>query len=71
MKQPTGDNVRTPFPRNIGRAATQALNVAGYDRLEQLDGVSSKELLALHGMGPVAVARLRPALALIGRALRD
>ena len=61
----------TPLPRNIGRPATQALNVMGIDRLEQLDGASAKELLQLHGMGPVAIARLREALAATGRAFKD
>ena len=43
----------------------------GIDRLEQLDGASTKELLQLHGMGPVAIVRLREALAATGRAFKD
>lgn len=61
----------TALPRNIGRPATAALALAGYDRLDQLHGVRSKELLRLHGVGPAAIARLREALAATGRAFRD
>jgi hypothetical protein len=61
----------TPLPRTIGRPATAALHLAGYERLEQLDGVSAKELLKLHGVGQVAIARLREALAATGRGFRD
>jgi DNA repair protein RadC len=61
----------TPLPRNIGRPATDALTLAGYDSLERLDGASPKALLRLHGVGPVAIARLREALAADGRSMRD
>lgn len=61
----------TPLPRSIGRPATAALVLAGYDRLERLDGASATELLRLHGVGPLAIARLREALAATGRALRE
>lgn len=50
------------FPREIGRPATQALEAAGYSRLEQLTEVTEKELLKLHGMGPKAVRILRETL---------
>jgi len=45
----------TEFPRQIGRPATQALQAAGYSRLEQLAKLTEKELLKLHGVGPKAV----------------
>ena len=61
----------TGLPTTIGRPATAALRLAGYGSLERLDGASSKALLRLHGVGPVAVARLREALAATGRAFRD
>jgi hypothetical protein len=51
------------LPRGIGRPATGALHAAGYERLEQLDGVPAADLLALHGVGPKAVRVLRAALA--------
>ena len=61
----------TPLPRTIGRPATDALHLAGIDTLEQLDGASATELLRLHGVGKVAVARLRDALVATGRSFRD
>ncbi len=50
------------FP-NIGNPARRALEHAGYTGLEQLPGLSEKELLELHGVGPKAVDILRVALA--------
>lgn len=57
------------LPREIGRPATAALTEAGYTRLAQLDGVPARDLLAMHGVGPKAVAVLRTALADRGLAL--
>lgn len=37
------------LPRGIGRPATGAPALAGYTRLEELDGVPAKDLLALYG----------------------
>ena len=50
------------FPK-IYAPARRALAGAGYIRLSQLTGVSESDLLKLHGMGPVALAELRKALA--------
>jgi len=58
------------FPRAIGRPATGALLAAGYADLAQLDGMTAADLLALHGVGPKAVAVLREALAQRGLSLR-
>ncbi len=55
----------TPLPR-IGAPASRALAAAGYPTLESLDGVAAADLLALHGFGPSAIERLRPALAELG-----
>lgn len=71
VTQPRRDTPATPLPRNIGRPATAALTLVGYDTLESLDGASAQELLRLHGVGPVAIARLREALAAAGRSFRD
>ena len=71
MTSHRSDGPATPLPRNIGRPATDALLLAGYDSLERLAGASAKEMLRLHGVGPVAIARLRDALAGIGRSFRD
>ncbi|WP_116451245.1 DNA-binding protein [Blastococcus litoris] len=51
------------LPREIGRPATAALTEAGYTTLRSLDGVPARDLLAMHGVGPKAVAVLRTALA--------
>lgn len=59
------------LPTNIGRPATGALVLAGYERLGQLVDVTEAELLALHGVGPKAVERLRHALATKGLAFAE
>ena len=41
--------------------ATRALRAEGIETLEQLHGWTEARLTALHGVGPVAVARLREA----------
>jgi hypothetical protein len=58
------------FPK-IGAPALSALLVAGYTRLEELHGVSEREIANLHGVGPHALARLRAALAERGMAFAD
>ena len=52
----------TPLPRSIGAPATRALRGAGLTSLEALGAVSEAEVAALHGVGPIAIARLREAL---------
>lgn len=52
-----------PLPRSIGAPATRALREAGVTTLEQVSGHSAAELEAMHGVGPIAIARLREALA--------
>ena len=51
------------LPRAIGRPAAGALHAIGIDRLEQLTAMTERELLAIHGVGPKAVAILRETLA--------
>ncbi len=63
--------VGTPLPRTIGAPATGALRVVGVTTLEQVVDWSEQELLALHGVGPIAVTRLGEALAERGRSLRQ
>ena len=53
----------TPLPRSIGAAATRALRGIGVTTLEQVSGRTAAELAALHGVGPIAITRLRDALA--------
>ena len=54
----------TPLPRSIGAPATRALRAEGIETLEQLAGWTEERLAALHGVGPVALARLKEAGAL-------
>jgi hypothetical protein len=60
----------TPLPRNIGAPATRALRAAGVTTLEQVVTWTEQQLLALHGVGPIAVTRLGEALAERGQSLR-
>lgn len=52
-----------PLPRSIGAPATRALREVGVTTLEQVAGHSAAELAAMHGVGPIAIARLREAMA--------
>jgi len=51
----------TPLP-SLGAPATRALRAAGLTTLEAVAAVGEEELLSLHGVGPIAIARLRTAL---------
>ena len=55
---PTG----TRLPR-IGAPATRALTAAGLTTLEAVAAVPERELAALHGVGPIALTKLREAVA--------
>ena len=53
----------TPLPRTIGAPATRALREVGVTTLEQVPAYSAARLAAIHGVGPIAITRLREALA--------
>ena len=59
------------FPRAIGNPATNALNHAGYTKLEQLTTLSEKQLRAMHGVGPKAIGILREELKARGLSFAD
>jgi hypothetical protein len=59
------------FPDGLAAPGLRALHGAGYARLDQLEKVSEAELLALHGMGRTAIAKLRAALGARGKSFRD
>ena len=61
----------TPLPRTIGAPATGALRLVGVTTLEQVTTWTERELLALHGVGPIAVTRLGEALAERDRGFRE
>jgi hypothetical protein len=61
------DQVTTPeFPKGVSQPAIRALTGAGFARWQDLSGVSRKELLKLHGMGPKAIRIIDEALAEAG-----
>lgn len=61
----------TPLPRSIGAPATRALREAGLTTLEQVAALSEPRLAAMHGVGPIAIARLREAMAEQGTGFTD
>lgn len=60
-RQRTPRPAGTKLPR-IGAPATKALRAAGITTLEQVAALTAAELGALHGVGPIAIDRLREAL---------
>jgi hypothetical protein len=61
---------RNDLPK-LPAPAQRALTAAGYQRLDQLSGVSEGALKRLHGMGPNAVKVISDALAERGLSLAD
>lgn len=57
------------LPAAMGKVARRELALHGLTRLDQFDGASAKELLAIHGVGPKAIRILREHLAAEGRQL--
>ena len=67
MEGVSTDSEYTPA---IGRVARRELAGHGYTTYAQLAGVSEKQLLAIHGIGPKAVRILGERLAERGLAFR-
>ena len=65
------DSIKDRFPKGVARPALRALYAAGFTTLDQLTKLSESELLALHGMGPNAVQKLREGLNAQGLDFRD
>lgn len=59
--RPVGD-----LPDEIGKTAARELSVHGVTSLRQVADHSKKELLAIHGVGPKAIAILGEAMAAKG-----
>jgi hypothetical protein len=59
--RPVGD-----LPDEIGKTAARELSVHGITSLRQVAEHSKKDLLAIHGVGPKAIAILGDALAAKG-----
>ncbi|MEV4126481.1 DNA-binding protein [Nocardia sp. NPDC049707] len=53
----------TDLPAELGKPAERALAAAGIQRLADLTAWTERDLAALHGVGPTAIAELRTALA--------
>ena len=64
--RPVGD-----LPNEIGKTAARELALHGIDSLARVAAHSRKELLAIHGVGPKAIAILGAALAAKGLRFRD
>jgi len=71
MAQKKSNSSETYLTPGLSQPAQRALKAAGYTRLDQLAGVSEADLLKLHGVGPKAIATLRPALAAQGLAFAE
>lgn len=56
------ENMKTPFPKSIGRPATSALENVNINCLEDLSKITEKELADLHGVGPKAIDILKQTL---------
>lgn len=63
--RPVGD-----LPHEIGKTAARVLSLQGVASLQQVADHSKEELLALHGIGPKALAILGDALAAKGLAYK-
>lgn len=64
--RPVGD-----LPHAIGKTAARALAHHGIVSLVQVAAHTTRELLAIHGVGPKAIAILGAALAAEGLAFRE
>jgi predicted flap endonuclease-1-like 5' DNA nuclease len=64
--RPVGD-----LPNAIGKTAARELVGHGITTLAQVAGHTQRELLAIHGVGPKAIAILGEALAAKGLAYRE
>jgi predicted flap endonuclease-1-like 5' DNA nuclease len=63
--RPVGD-----LPDEIGKTAARELSLNGITSLQQVADRSKQELLAIHGVGPKAIAILGDALAAKGFAYK-
>ena len=61
----------TGFLVGLGAPARRALERAGLDTLAKLAEHSERELLALHGLGPSAIPKLKQRLTAAGLRLRS
>ncbi|WP_322919819.1 hypothetical protein [Nocardioides renjunii] len=70
-RQRTPRTSGTPLPRTIGAPATRALREVGVTTLEQVPAWTAADLAAIHGVGPIAIARLAEAMVEQGLGYRE
>lgn len=63
-------DAKTGWPKDVGAPAQRALESNGVMCLDDVTRLSERELLALHGVGPKAVAVIKAALHEQGKMLR-
>lgn len=71
---PVCEQARKPesgFLATLPAPARRALENAGIATITQLATYSKKEILALHGMGPASIPKLKTALTTNGLSFRD
>jgi hypothetical protein len=56
------DQMESDLPAGLAAPARRALAVAGITQLEQLAGLTEAEVKVWHGIGPIALEKLRQAL---------
>ena len=59
------------LPSSMGNVARRELATHGITRFDQLTGLTAKDLLSIHGVGPKAVRILREGLMARGLDLRN
>jgi hypothetical protein len=60
-------SIKGGFPKGMSQPSLRALARAGYTHIDQLTAAREEDLLALHGMGPKAIAILKSALQARGK----
>lgn len=71
MPRSKNDELKLDLLAGMGQPALQALNAAGYTRLDQLTTIKAADLLKLHGVGPKALGVIRKALDARGLSFAD
>ena len=62
MRRKRADTATDALPAGLSKPALRALHGAGYTSLWQLTKATEAQLLALHGLGPNGMAKIRAAL---------
>lgn len=60
----------TDFPASMGKVAPRGLRNSGIENVEAAANYTEQQLLAIHGVGPKAIAIIKQELAKSGKKLR-